>query len=138
MIEVCLKENELDLLINNIEPLLNKSNIILLRGNLGSGKTTLVKYFAKKFGINDNEVSSPTFSIMNRYSNEFFHYDIYNNGVEGMVENGLFENLEQKGVHIIEWGDEKFEKLLNNYGFSYIIISIDVKDDKRYYKVINA
>ncbi len=52
----------------------------------------------KTLHVNKSNVSSPTFSVMNRYSDEFFHYDIYNNGVNGLIENGLFENLQMIGI----------------------------------------
>ena len=141
MIEMVLAENELDILVDKVYKLLPDGGIVLLRGNLGSGKTTLVKSFAEVLHIDKNIVSSPTFSIMNRYGDDFFHYDVYNNGVNGLIENGLFENFQENGHHFVEWGDEKLENLLSEYGFSYIIISIDTEDtekNRRLYKVLNA
>lgn len=137
MFEFVLHENELSVLTNKVFELLPNANggIVLLKGELGSGKTTLVKSFAEALHVNKSNVSSPTFSVMNRYSDEFFHYDIYNNGVSGLIENGLFENLQEKGYHFIEWSDEKLEKLLKEYNFSYILISIHVNENKRFYKV---
>lgn len=135
MIEFVLHENELSVLTNKVFELLPNGGIILLEGELGSGKTTLVKNFAETLHVNKSNVSSPTFSVMNRYSDDFFHYDIYNNGVSGLIENGLFENLQEKGYHFIEWSDEKLEKLLKEYNFSYILISIHVNENKRFYKV---
>ena len=52
---------------------------ILLRGELGSGKTTFVKSIFKNLGVNDN-ITSPTFSIVNEYNssqNSFYHFDLY-------------------------------------------------------------
>ncbi|MDR0468176.1 MAG: tRNA (adenosine(37)-N6)-threonylcarbamoyltransferase complex ATPase subunit type 1 TsaE [Campylobacteraceae bacterium] len=141
MIEIVLAENELDILVDKVYKLLPDGGIVLLRGNLGSGKTTLVKSFAEVLHIDKNIVFSPTFSIMNRYGDDFFHYDVYNNGVNGLIENGLFENFQENGYHFVEWGDEKLENLLNEYGFSYIIISIDTENaekNRRLYKVLNA
>ena len=138
MLEYDLSENEIDIITNKIYELLPNGGIVLLRGDLGSGKTTLVKSFAKFLNVNKENISSPTFSIMNRYNDNFFHYDIYNDGVNGLIKNGLFENLQEKGYHFVEWGDEKLENLLLEYGFSYIIISIEVKKNKRIYKVLNA
>jgi tRNA threonylcarbamoyladenosine biosynthesis protein TsaE len=110
----------------------------LLRGNLGSGKTTLVKNFAKTLHIDESDVSSPTFSVMNRYGDEFFHYDIYNDGLEGLLKNGLFENFQENGYHFVEWGDEKLESLLKEYSFSYVTITIETKQNKRLYKVFKC
>jgi tRNA threonylcarbamoyladenosine biosynthesis protein TsaE len=109
-------------------------NIILLKGNLASGKTTFVKEFVKSLGI-DEEVSSPTFSIMNSYENRVFHYDIYNEGSQKFLESGLLENLELEGYHLIEWADEKLETILKEYGFSFIMIEITPRNSKREYKI---
>ncbi len=122
--------------INKIKELLPNGGVVLLRGDLASGKTTFVKEFVSSFGIKD-EVSSPTFSILNIYDDKIYHYDIYNEGVTKFIQNGMLENLELSGYHMIEWGDESLEKILKEYGFKYIILNIEVIDDKRYYKVIN-
>ena len=122
--------------INKIKELLPNGGVVLLRGDLASGKTTFVKEFVSSFGIKD-EVSSPTFSILNIYDDKIYHYDIYNEGVTKFIQNGMLENLELSGYHMIEWGDESLEKILKEYGFKYIVLDIEVIDDKRYYKVIN-
>ncbi len=114
----------------------NQNIIVLLRGDLGSGKTTFVKEYVKYIGIN-NKVTSPTFSLQSIYGNEIFHYDVYNKTLNEFLALGLFEEFEKKGVHFVEWGDENFEKLLKKYGFKVIIIQIIPKNQKREY-VINA
>ncbi len=48
---------------------------------------------------------------------------------------GLLENLEEEGYHFIEWGDEKLEKILRDYGIDYFVIEIEPKGDKRLYRV---
>lgn len=53
--------------------------ILLLKGNLGAGKTTFTQFLLKKLGTAD-EVSSPTYSIVNEYHTEkgiVFHFDLY-------------------------------------------------------------
>jgi len=102
-------------------------NIILLNGTLGSGKTTLVKEFLKYKGINDN-ATSPTFSIQNRYE-DIYHYDVYQKKDE-FLSLGMLEELEKKGYHFIEWGEE-IEDILNIYGFEYLKININLKDNIR-------
>lgn len=113
---------------------LPKEGIVLLKGNLAAGKTTLVEAYAKALHVKDN-VSSPTFSVMNRYDERLFHYDIYQKGVEGFMQQGLFENLMHPGLHVIEWADESFEKLLNHIGLDYTTIHIEPAGEKRQYKV---
>jgi len=131
VIEASLKD------LKNIVELLKESHIILLKGNLASGKTTLVKEFVKSLGIK-SEVSSPTFSIMNSYEDRVFHYDIYNEGSKKFIESGLLENLESDGYHFIEWADDSLEELLKVYGFSYTKVEITPKDDKREYKIYDS
>jgi tRNA threonylcarbamoyladenosine biosynthesis protein TsaE len=106
--------------------------IIVLSGNLGSGKTTLVKEFAKSKGIKQT-VSSPTFSIQNVYDDEIRHYDLYNKTLEEFVSLGMLEELEKEGFHFIEWG-EKIERALKDYGFEYLKIEIKTLEGKRIFK----
>ena len=113
---------------------LKGEGIVLLVGNLASGKTTLVKEFVKSLGLKD-DTTSPTFSVMNIYDNKVYHYDIYNEGTQKFLESGLLENLEQDGYHFIEWADESLEELLKTYGFSYKKVHISPKENKREYKI---
>jgi tRNA threonylcarbamoyladenosine biosynthesis protein TsaE len=139
MLEFELKKSRIDTVANAVLKLLPEGGIVLLRGDLASGKTTFVKHIAALCGIDKKDVSSPTFSVMNAYKSDFFHYDVYQKGIRGIVENGLFENLQQRGYHFIEWGDEEFEKMLKKYAFKYIVVEITVSTtDKRVYKVYNA
>lgn len=110
------------------------SGIILLRGNLASGKTSFVSAFAKALGI-DEAISSPTFSILHEYEKGLFHYDIYQCGSEGFLQNGLIEKLDEDGYHLIEWGDASFEAILQKFGLRYSTIDIETLDLKRIYKV---
>ena len=118
-----------------IKELPSDINIILLKGDLASGKTTFVKAFVKSKGI-DKEVSSPTFSIMNSYDDKVFHYDIYNHGTKKFIESGLLDNLELEGYHLIEWADESLEEILKSYGFDFVTVEIyPIADEKREYKI---
>ena len=87
--------------ISRLVQALPKSGIIVLIGDLASGKTTLARAIVRAHGL-DEHVSSPTFSIMQNYG-EIYHYDIYSGGCEGIIKNGLFENLFEEGLHLIEW-----------------------------------
>ncbi|MDR2791106.1 MAG: tRNA (adenosine(37)-N6)-threonylcarbamoyltransferase complex ATPase subunit type 1 TsaE [Campylobacteraceae bacterium] len=139
MIEFELKKSRIDTAANAIMELLPHGGIVLLKGDLASGKTTLVKHIAAHRGITKKSVSSPTFSVMNAYADDFFHYDIYQKGSRNFFESGLFENLQQKGYHFIEWADEEVEKMLKLYALDYIAVEITVSAaDKRIYKVYNA
>ena len=127
---VILGLEELDLLCAKLPT----EGIILLQGTLAAGKTTLVGAIAKRLHVNQ-QVSSPTFSVMNCYDECLFHYDIYQKGLEGFMQQGLLENLMHPGVHVIEWADESFEKLLDQIGLDYTTIQIESAGEKRQYKV---
>ncbi|ASM40362.1 tRNA (adenosine(37)-N6)-threonylcarbamoyltransferase complex ATPase subunit type 1 TsaE [Campylobacter sp. RM12327] len=116
---------------------LPKEGIILLCGNLASGKTTLTKKIALNLGIED-EIISPTFNIMQSYDDILYHYDIYNDGTKKLLETGLFENLFEDGLHVVEWADKSLENLLNENSLNYIKITITPFEDKRKYEVVRA
>ncbi len=128
--------DSLDDVIHRIVEYLPEGGIVLLKGDLASGKTTLVKAFVKFLGL-DEEATSPTFSVMNVYGDRVYHYDIYNEGTAKFIESGLLENLEKKGYHFIEWADEKLETILQTYGFDSIMIEIKPASYKREY-IIHA
>ena len=127
-------QNEIDEVVLKIKNIEFFSGIILLKGDLASGKTTLVKAFVKSLGISQ-EATSPTFSVMNVYDGKVYHYDIYNEGTAKFIESGLLENLEKEGYHFIEWADEKLEKILEAYGFDYITVEIIPEGTKRRYRI---
>ncbi len=102
-----LSINELDVILEKLRNSIDKKNIIvLLRGDLASGKTTLVKNYVNYIGLNDC-VTSPTFSIQTLYGKNIFHYDIYNKTLEEFVALGLLEEFEKDGTHFVEWGDDR-------------------------------
>ncbi len=111
---------------------LPKGGVVLLKGDLASGKTTLVQQFVQFLGL-DVEATSPTFSVMNVYANSVYHYDIYNEGTAKFLESGLLENLEKQGYHFIEWADAKLAEIIKVYGFDTIMIEITPVDTKREY-----
>ena len=112
----------------------NQDVIVLLRGDLASGKTTLVQKYITRLGINDI-VTSPTFSIQSIYGNNIYHYDIYNKTLSEFISLGLLEEFEKSGIHFVEWGDEKLENILIEYGFSVIVINIEKKNESREYTI---
>lgn len=88
------------------------NEIILLSGDLGSGKTTFTKGFAKALGVEKN-VTSPTFTLMKTYMGgrlPLYHFDLYRVKTESEVEElGLSEYFDMGGICVIEWN--KFEHL---------------------------
>lgn len=129
-----LRLKELSTLIDEISENF-KNGVVILRGDLAAGKTTFVKEMAKKLGLKD-DVTSPTFSLQHCYGDRFFHYDIYNQGIEHFMSLGMLEELEKEGLHFIEWGDEMLQELLSSAGIETLIIEIEkISDDAREYRV---
>lgn len=127
--------NEIGIVIDKLKQVIDEKDIIvLLQGDLASGKTTLVKAYVESLGLKD-EVTSPTFSLQSRYGEKIYHYDVYNTTLEDFISLGMLEELEKEGIHFVEWGDEKLEKLLENVGMDNIKVKISIKDDKREYNI---
>ncbi len=85
---------------------LTNNTIIVLEGDLGSGKTKFVEGFLSFYNM-ENEISSPTFTIVNEYSNNnisIFHFDVYrlHDANEFMALGG--EEYFEHGHCLIEWG----------------------------------
>ena len=123
-----------ELTVYLIKLLQNDDYIVILRGDLASGKTTLVKNYVKKLNL-DDLVTSPTFSLQAVYSSNIFHYDMYNKTLNEFISLGMLEEFEKKVTHFVEWGDEKLEEILKDYGYNVILIEIEKKDNKRLYKI---
>lgn len=106
---------------------LQLGDIIVLSGELGSGKTKFTEGILSYFNLSD-EISSPTFTIVNEYNTSsfpIFHFDVYRlEDTDEFLAIGGEEYFE-KGISIIEWG-EIIEDILPN---KYIKISFE-KDEK--------
>nr|WP_263312720.1 tRNA (adenosine(37)-N6)-threonylcarbamoyltransferase complex ATPase subunit type 1 TsaE [Mammaliicoccus sp. Marseille-Q6498] len=83
----------------------SQNDVILLNGDLGSGKTTFSQYFGKALGVKRN-INSPTFNIIKSYRGRlpFHHMDCYR--LENSSEDlGFDEYFNSEGVTIIEWSE---------------------------------
>jgi tRNA threonylcarbamoyladenosine biosynthesis protein TsaE len=117
-----------------VELLKDDNFIVILRGDLASGKTTLVKNYVKALKL-DDLVTSPTFSLQAIYSGNIFHYDMYNKTLNEFISLGMLEEFEKDGTHFVEWGDEKLEEILKDYGYNVLLIEIEKKENKRLYRI---
>lgn len=87
---------------------LKPGDIICLNGELGSGKTTLVKGIAKGLEVKEGKVNSPTFVLMNIYNGKMpiYHFDLYRiNDNEQMAPLGFSEFFYGEGISVIEWAE---------------------------------
>lgn len=106
--------------------------VVLLKGDLGSGKTTFVKSLVKHLGC-DDLVTSPTFTLLNTYNGKFpiYHFDMYRLSSAEEGRNIGFEEYFDKshldGVCLVEW-PENVEGLINDVDYE---ITITKDDDKR-------
>ena len=112
-----------------------KSGVVILKGDLAAGKTTLVKAVVKALGSSD-EVTSPTFSLQQVYENNIYHYDLYNHGLEHFISLGMLEELDKEGLHFVEWGDDELLEILTSAEIPTVVIEIQkVSDDEREYRI---
>ena len=92
-------------------------NVVLISGEMGVGKTTLIKELLSLYGVTDN-VTSPTFSIINEYlidnDEVIYHMDLYRIKDTAELENiGFFEYVKSRRTCLIEWV-ETIEELIDS------------------------
>jgi tRNA threonylcarbamoyladenosine biosynthesis protein TsaE len=87
---------------------LRPADVVLLRGELGMGKTVLARGLAVGLGVPEEEVRSPTFTLINLYQGRLpvYHVDLYRiDRPADLEELGLEEFLGVEGVAIVEWAE---------------------------------
>lgn len=105
----------------SLAPKLQAKDVIVLTGDLGSGKTKFTEGILSFFGL-ENEISSPTFNIVNEYTKKddnisinIYHFDVYRlEDSSEFYEIGGEEYFE-KGICIIEWGELIEDALPSDY-----------------------
>jgi tRNA threonylcarbamoyladenosine biosynthesis protein TsaE len=98
----------------SLTELLKPPKLVLLRGDLGAGKTTLVKGIAEGFqAAGEEDVTSPTFTLVHEYRGpqaNLYHIDLYRVDTPRQLETlGLDDLIAENSVLLIEWG-EKFPR----------------------------
>ena len=124
-----ISKNEADTkqLAKKLAAKLKPKDVVVLTGELGSGKTKFTEGFLSYFGL-ENEISSPTFTIVNEYKKNdlnIYHFDVYRLSDSSEFYEIGGEEYFENGICLIEWG-ELIEDALPN---DYIHITFK-KDDK--------
>ena len=132
---ICKNENETRKFSKNLASILKKGDVIVLSGELGAGKTKFVEGILEYFNLQD-EISSPTFTIVNEYQNDeinIYHFDLYRLSDIYEFENIGGEEYFNKGICIFEWG-ELIEDILPN---DYIKINFERIGNEENYRNLN-
>ena len=119
-----------------LERLIPDGAVVSLVGSLGTGKTTLVRAIASAGGENPQDVSSPTFVLIQEYTagrRPIYHFDAYRIADDDeFLELGPEEYFDSTGVTFVEWAD----RVVNCLPESYIQISVEhTGDASRRYKI---
>ena len=102
---------------HEVAPLLGDSRLVLLRGDLGTGKTTLAKGIAEAFGAAEpEEVTSPTFTLVHEYhgpKRTIYHIDLYRIETQHELDGLGIDDLvrDENNLVLVEWG-EKFPRIV--------------------------
>jgi len=105
---VTASEAETQAVASELAATLKPGDVLLLSGDLGAGKTTFVKGLAAGLGIDPDEVSSPTFTLLHEYRGgrlTLYHADLYRLDKTATDDLGLEETGVRDGVLAIEWPD---------------------------------
>lgn len=103
---------------------LKPKTVILLKGPMGAGKTQIVRFFCEYLSAGD-QVSSPTFSIINEYENKIIHLDLYRlNSLLELENTGFWDAFQQSDYVFIEWADKFPMTFPKNWKVMEISISV--------------
>lgn len=102
--------DQLELIAKKLAELVNSHHLFTFEGDLGAGKTTLVKAFCEQLGVKD-KVASPTYSLVNQYAGSMngkqfpvYHIDLYRlDSAEEAYHAGIEEILQSREICLVEW-----------------------------------
>ncbi|MBU0985403.1 MAG: tRNA (adenosine(37)-N6)-threonylcarbamoyltransferase complex ATPase subunit type 1 TsaE [candidate division Zixibacteria bacterium] len=124
-------ESQTEALAKKLAASFMPGDVLILKGELGSGKTTFVRALVAARGIDEHLVSSPSYSFVNEYGGEppLFHLDLYRIAdTSELTEIGWEDYLAREGIMMVEWGERAEELLPSRY---YLIEFMIVDDDER-------
>lgn len=122
--------SELDLVAEQIITSLDGRDVVLFRGGMGAGKTTLISRIVAMLGAEDT-VTSPTFALVNQYEGDarrIYHFDFYRiERIEEVFDFGYEEYFYSGDLCLVEW-PEKIEALIPD---DAMVVRIEVGDDEQ-------
>ena len=119
--------DELDMVAQTVLDSLEGRSVVALDAPMGAGKTTLISRIAERLGAED-DVTSPTFAIVNEYVGErtIYHFDMYRiERIEEALDFGSEEYLSSGELCLVEW-PEKIEALLPD---NTMVVKIEILSD---------
>jgi tRNA threonylcarbamoyladenosine biosynthesis protein TsaE len=111
-------EQETIALARKLAALFISGDVVILKGDLGAGKTTFVRALAEARGVDESQINSPSYTLVNEYSGNppIFHIDLYRLGdVSELTEIGWDDFLSRDGIALVEWGERAEHRLPARY-----------------------
>lgn len=133
---------ELPAIANQLAGFLRDNKVMSFEGDLGAGKTTLIKALCQVLGVQD-AVSSPTFSLVNEYlaigetgRSSIYHIDLYRlTNEEEAINAGIEEHLYSGSICLVEW-PQRAPSIIPPDAFRVILTDAD--HSQRHIKVLSA
>ena len=133
---------ELPAIAFELAELISRFKVVTFSGNLGAGKTTLIKQLCAIWGVQGN-ISSPTFSLVNQYSSDheavgslIYHIDLYRVKDEEEAYNaGIEDDLYSGQLCLVEWPEKAPAIIPEN---ALMVEITYVSDDQRHIRVVSA
>ena len=123
-------EADLERAAGEFVSLMGDETVYAFNGPMGAGKTTFIRALVRALGVNDDEASSPSFSIINRSDTTaelIYHFDLYRlESVEEALEIGVEDYFDSGALCLLEW-PERIEALLPD---DTVIVDIAVNPDE--------
>lgn len=125
-------EADLERAAGEFVSLMGDETVYAFNGPMGAGKTTFIRALVRALGVNDDEASSPSFSIINEYRSDttaelIYHFDLYRlESAEEALEIGVEDYFDSGALCLLEW-PERIEALLPD---DTVIVDIAVNPDE--------
>jgi len=128
-------EDETERIAKELSSDLTEGGVVLLNGNLGSGKTVFVRGLVAGVGGNPQQVTSPTFTIIHEYTGNLSikHIDLYRVHTNQVEDLGLEELISSNNLVVIEWAD----RLPRAFEDSITVYLKDAGENKREIQINN-